>query len=168
MAHDPSVKTAVRKHYVFDRLSLEQVAKKVGVSVPTVRRWKAEAEKQGDDWDKAQDVAVMVSGELEDVGKGILAGFLIQYKAVMEELRSNENLLATDKVAALGSLADSFAKMTASSKRLLPAVSESDAAMKTLELFAELIQTRKPALLAEFTDLLTAFEPILEAHFKGR
>ncbi len=52
MAHDVEVQKAVRQAYVFDRLSLEMAAERAGVSFGTARRWKAAAEKNGDNWKK--------------------------------------------------------------------------------------------------------------------
>lgn len=168
MAFDPKVKAYVRRYYVYERLALEVAAQKAGVSVVTARRWKREAEEKGDDWDKARDVQVMAGGEIEDISKGMLSGFLIEFKAVMTEIKDNEQLASTDKVELLGKLADSFAKMTASSKRLLPNVSELATAMKTVELFGEYLQKAHPALVGDFLDTLKGFGEVLERSFGER
>ncbi|MGI0444839.1 DUF1804 family protein [Pseudomonas aeruginosa] len=39
-----------------------------GVSYGTARRWKLQAEAEGDDWDKAQSAQLLAGGGLEDVG----------------------------------------------------------------------------------------------------
>lgn len=168
MAHDPKIKTHLKRFYVFEHLSLEQASAKLGVSLATARRWKKEAEKQGDDWDKARDVQVMAGGELEDVAKGILAGFLIQYKAVMAELDANTEMPAVDKVQALTGLADSFSKMTSSSKRLLPAIDELATAVRAVKLVFDVAEQQKPHLQAEFLELLELLEPLLVTHFQSK
>lgn len=168
MAHDPQVKAQLKRLYVFDRCSLEQAAEKLKVSLPTARRWKREAEKMGDDWDKARDVQVMAGGELEDVAKGILAGFLIQYKTVMTELEGNTEISAVDKVQALTGLADSFSKMTASSKKLLPSIDELATAIRAVKLVFDVATERKPHLQADFLELLELLEPLLTTHFQSK
>ncbi|MFC0979513.1 DUF1804 family protein [Pasteurella multocida] len=165
MAFDEKTRALVRRYYVFEFLSLEQSANKAKVSFNTARRWKKEAASKGDDWDKVRDVQVMAGSELTDITKGLLSGFIIQYRATMDEIQNSE-LNAQDKVERLSSLADSFAKMTAASKRILPEVSESATALKTIKLFGSYIQEKKPQLLGEFLDLIRDFGQQLEKEFK--
>ena len=108
MAHDAEVQKSVRAYYVFDRLSLEKAAEKAGVAFGTARRWKAQAEQAGDNWEKARDVHVMASGGIEHIAQGLLAGFLIKYRTLMTELEENSEMATADKVEALSALADSF------------------------------------------------------------
>ena len=166
MAFDPRVKADVRKYYVFDRLTLEQAASKVGVSFATVRRWKKEAEKQGDDWEQARDVQVMVGTEIEDISKGLLAGFIIQYRATMDEVQNNVELTSGEKVQMLSSLSDSFSKMTASSKKLIPEANEIATAMKVIEMFATVLKQKKAHLLPDFLDVLDDLEVKIQKEFK--
>lgn len=166
MAHNPKVKAYVRRHYVFDRFTLEQSAEKVGVSFNTARRWKNEAKANGDDWDKARDVQIMAGGELTDISQNLLTGFLVQYRTTMDEIQTSQELSAKDKVALLSTLADSYTKMVAASKRILPEISAIAAAMKTIELFANLAKTKKPHLLPDFLELLDEIEPLLNKEFK--
>ncbi|QOF68309.1 DUF1804 family protein [Actinobacillus sp. GY-402] len=166
MAHDVETKNAVRRYYVFDQLSLEMAAEKAGVSFGTARRWKTAAEKDGDNWEKARDVQVMASGGLENIAQGLLAGFLIKYRTLMTELEENQDLSTAEKVDALSALADSFAKMTASSKKLLPETSAIATALRVIEMMANLVKTQKPHLLPDFLDLLNDLEISIQKEFK--
>ncbi|MCK3654902.1 DNA-binding protein [Pasteurellaceae bacterium Macca] len=166
MAFDQSVKNAVRRAYVFDRLNLEQIAEKTGVAVGTVRRWKAEAEKAGDNWEAARDVQVLAGGEVEQLARGLLAGFLIQYKKTMTALEKNDNLPVQDRVKELANLADSFAKMTASSRRILPETSEIATAMETVEIVFEVVSQHKPELLGDLLALSAELQVRVEQKFK--
>ncbi|ARU65478.1 DUF1804 family protein [Histophilus somni] len=166
MAHNPKVKAYVRRYYVFDRFTLEQSAERAGVSFNTARRWKAEALKNGDDWDKARDVQIMAGGELTDISQSLLTGFIVQYRSTMEELQSNAEVSSKDKVLLLGTLADSFAKMTAASKKILPEVSELAVAMRTIKLFGDFIQQTHPNLLGDFLEALNGFGAVLDQNFK--
>lgn len=67
MAKPAEVRAKVRKHYVFDRLSLEQAAKLAGVTYSTAKRWKTKAEETGDGWDKLFDN----TGLVVDISHGV-------------------------------------------------------------------------------------------------
>ncbi|AAP95457.1 DNA-binding protein [[Haemophilus] ducreyi] len=166
MAHDVEVKNAVRGAYVFDRLSLEMAAEKAGVSFGTARRWKANAESNGDNWDKARDVHVMASGGIENIAQGLLTGFLIKYRKLMSELEENTEMATAAKVEALSALADSFAKMTASSKKLLPETSAMATAMRAIEMMANIVKSKKPHLLPDFLEMLDDLEVQFKKEFK--
>ncbi|QGM80672.1 DUF1804 family protein [Otariodibacter oris] len=167
MAHDPQVRVELRRYYVFDRFSLEQSAQKAGVSFGTARRWKNEALKAGDDWDKARDVQVMVGGDVEALATGLLSGFVVQYKTVMDELEKSD-IAPSTKIELLTGLADSFAKMTASSKKLIPSVSEMATALKVVEMFANKVKQQKPALLPDFMQIMSELESDFGKAFKDR
>lgn len=166
MAHDVSVQKAVRSYYVFERLSLEMAAEKAGVSFGTARRWKAAAERDGDNWEKARDVQVMASGGIESIAQGLLAGFLIKYRTLMTELEENTEMTTEGKVEALTALADSFAKMTASSKKLLPETSAMATALRAIEMMANIVKTKKPHLLPDFLEMLDELEVQFKKEFK--
>ncbi|WP_410685685.1 DUF1804 family protein [Avibacterium paragallinarum] len=166
MAHDEKVRALVRRYYVFDRFTLEQSAQKADVSFGTARRWKAQALNKGDDWDKARDVHIMAGGEVDMISQGLLAGFILQYRTTMDELQQNTELSSKDKVMLLAALADSFTKMTAASKRILPEVSELAVAMRTVELFGEYIHQHHSALMEPFIEALSGFGQTLNEEFK--
>lgn len=168
MAHNPSVKTAVRRFYVFDRFTLEQAAERASVSFNTARRWKNEAKASGDDWDKARDVQIMAGGEMEDLSQSLLTGFLVQYRSTMDEIQGDTELSSKEKTALLSCLADSFTKMTAASKRILPDVVEIEVAVRAIMLFGDYLQDKYPQLIGEFSDALNGFQSELERNFKSK
>lgn len=167
MAHDDKTKTHVRRYYVFDCLPLEQSARKAGVSFGTARRWKKQAENAGDDWDKARDAHTIAGGKVEEVAKGMLTTFVLYFGNIMDELKAAEDLPITEKAQLIQGLGDSFTKMVAASKRIVPEVSQTATALKTVKLFGEYVQTNKPQLLSEFLDLLDGFALVLEKEFKS-
>ena len=162
MAHDEKTKA-----YVLDCLTLEQAAEKAGVSYNTARRWKKEAEVRGDNWDTVRDANTMASGKVEDVARGMLTTFVIYFEKTMEELRHAEELPVSDKAKLIQGLGDSYSKMVASSKRLLPDVSELATAIKTITMFGDYVQANKPELINELADLLDGFGKALDKEFKA-
>ncbi|MFC0349700.1 DUF1804 family protein [Undibacterium danionis] len=157
MAHPAETRDKVRRAYVFDRLSLELAAVKVGVSYGTASRWKAAASEQGDDWDKAQAAQLMAGGAIEDIGRQMLAGLVIQYQSSMEELTKDSKLNPTIKVQLLASLADAFNKTISASKRLLPETSELATAMEVMQNLATFVRQRYPQHANAFTEILEPF-----------
>lgn len=157
MAHPPEVRDKLRRAYVFDRLSLEVAALKVGVSYGTASRWKSAACEQGDDWDKAQAAQLMAGGCIEDIGRQMLAGLVTQYQSSMEELTRDTKLNPVTKVQLLASLADAFNKTISASKRLLPETSELATAMEVVQKLAEFVRKQYPQHAAIFVELLEPF-----------
>ena len=166
MAHDEKTKAYVRRYYVFDCLTLEQAAEKAKVSYNTARRWKKEAEARGDNWDTVRDANTMASGKVEDVARGMLTTFVIYFENTMEELRHAEKLPVSEKAKLIQGLGDSYSKMVASSKRLLPEVSELATAWKVIEMVTNLIKTKHPDLLPAFLSVLDDLEGIVKQEFK--
>ncbi|OOF86720.1 DNA-binding protein [Rodentibacter ratti] len=166
MAHDEKTKAEVRRYYVFDCLTLETAAEKAKVSYNTARRWKREAEARGDNWDKVRDANTMASGKVEDVARGMLTTFVLYFENTMEELRQAENLPVSEKAKLIQGLGDSYAKMVASSKRLLPEVSELATAWKVIDMAANLVKTKKPELLPVFLTLFDDLKEQVKKEFK--
>ena len=166
MAHDEKTKADVRRYYVFDCLTLELAAEKAKVSYNTARRWKREAEARGDNWDKVRDASTMASGKVEDVARGMLTTFVLYFESTMDELRKTEDLPVSDKAKLIQGLGDSYSKMVASSKRLLPEVSELATAWKVIEMVTNLIKTKHPDLLPTFLSVLDDLENIVKQEFK--
>lgn len=166
MAHDEKTKADVRRYYVFDCLTLETAAEKAKVSYNTARRWKREAEARGDNWDKVRDANTMASGKVEDVARGMLTTFVLYFENTMEELRKAENLPISDKAKLIQGLGDSYAKMVASSKRLLPEVSELATAWKVIDMAANLVKIKKPELLPVFLTLFDDLKDQVKKEFK--
>ena len=166
MAHDEKTKADVRRYYVFDCLTLELAAEKAKVSYNTARRWKREAEARGDNWDKVRDANTMASGKVEDVARGMLTTFVLYFENTMDEIKRAEELPVSEKAKLIQGLGDSYSKMVASSKRLLPEVSELATAWKVIEMVTNLIKTKHPDLLPAFLSVLDDLEGIVKQEFK--
>ncbi|MDR3353183.1 MAG: DUF1804 family protein, partial [Zoogloeaceae bacterium] len=64
---------------------------------------------------------------------------------------------AGDRVQNLASLADAYNKLIAASRRVMPETDRLAVAMDVLRRFAEYVSTKKPALAAEFIDMIEPF-----------
>lgn len=157
MAHGEEKIRAVRASYVFDQLGLEVAAMNHGVPEATARRWKREAKAAGDDWDKARSAQMIAGGGMEDVVRQTLALAVRQVQATLELLQTNPDMPPAEQVKALASLADSYNKLMAVSKRLMPETDKLAVAMDVVKRFGEHIAKRKPSLAGEFVEQIEAF-----------
>lgn len=157
MAHDPELRVKVRAAFIFEQLSLEMAALKVGVPLATARNWKRSAKENGDDWDKARSAQMIAGGGIEDVVRQTLAVVVQQVQATVEAIQSAADMSPQDKVQMLASLADAYNKLMAVSKRLMPETDKLATAMEVVKHLGNFIRTRHPRHGAAFTEVLEPF-----------
>jgi hypothetical protein len=162
MAKPANVRAKLKKHYAFDRLSLDQAAKLCDVAYGTARRWKDKAAQEGDDWDKLRGAAELASGDSEDITRGALTELMIQFKSTLELIKGDEKISSVQRVQLLSSLMDNIQKGTSAMRRLLPETNELAVAMKVLRGMAEFVQKRFPQHGAAFIEILEPFGDELE------
>lgn len=158
MAHPKSKRMALRSAYIFRCLTLEQAAASVGVSVTTAARWKREAKEgeERDDWDMVRAASSLAGQGMESIARQMLCDYVIQHKALMEQIGTGTDITAGQKVDMLSSLADSFSKTIAASKRVLP---ETD----TLATVLDVIRALSDFIMAHYATHAPVFVEILEA-----
>ncbi|EKC3539553.1 DUF1804 family protein, partial [Salmonella enterica] len=72
MAYSKDDRARFRRAYIFSQLSLELTAAQFGISSPTALRWKRDAQKNGDDWDKLRAANALAGGGMEEAGRAVL------------------------------------------------------------------------------------------------
>lgn len=157
MAHDSAKRTALRAAYVHDRLPLEAAADKAGVPHSTAQRWKRQAREAGEDWDKLRAASLLAGEGMEHVARQMLADYVVQHKALMDLINGDANMGAAAKVAALASLADSFNKTVAASRRVLPETNELATALGVINKLSDFVRERFPQHSAAFLEILEPF-----------
>ena len=157
MAYSDDTRRAVRASFVFDQLTLEASAALHQVPVPTARRWKGEARRAGDDWDKAQAAQLLAGGGIEEIARQTMAAFIQQVQATTTALQADTDLPPAERAKLLASLSDSFAKLMVSNRRLMPETDRLAVAMDVIQRFGEFIAKRRPALAGEFVEQLESF-----------
>lgn len=157
MAHPQEKRQALRAAYVHGRLPLEEAARKAQVSPGTAARWKREAKALGEDWDKLRAAALLAGEGVESVARQMLADYVTQHQALMEEITRNPDLQAAAKVSMLASLADSFNKTVAASRRVLPETNELAVALQVVNRLADYVRERFPQHAPAFVEILEPF-----------
>ena len=165
MAHPPEIRSKLRAAYVYDRLPMEAAAERVGVSYATARRWKVDAEGEGDDWDKARTVARISGDGMQSVAQMVLADYLPLHQAVIEDIKSATDIDPLKKTEALSRLADAITKTAAAMGRFSPEISRLGAANDALKAFADFVVAEYPELAEGIPGALEAFVPTLMREF---
>ncbi|MFZ6644435.1 DUF1804 family protein [Undibacterium sp. TJN25] len=161
MTKSADVRALVRKHYIFDRLSLEQAAAQVNVAYTTAKRWKAQAQAEGDDWDKVRSASTLGSGDVEHLSQQILTEMLVQFNAVLELIKADKDMPATKRVDLLSSLMDNIHKSMAAMRKFLPEANSLSIGMTVIRGLAEFVQERYPQHGAVLVEILEPFGDVL-------
>lgn len=156
MAHGSEKVVAVRAAYVHERLPLEIAAARAGVAPGTATRWKRKAKEAGEDWDKLRAACLLAGDGVEAVARQMLADYVVQHKTLMDAI-STGDMPAAAKVDMLASLADSFNKTVAASKRVLPETSELATALSVLDKLGLFIRDHYPQHGPAFLEVLEPF-----------
>lgn len=102
--------------------------------------------------------AELLAGEgVESVARQMLAEYVTRHQALTETVLADAAMEAGKKVAALASLADSFNKIVAASRRVLPETSELSVALRTLQLLGDFVRREYPEHAAAIVEVLEPF-----------
>lgn len=165
MAWSKDTKDKIRNGYIFEQLSLEEVGLRASVPLPTARRWKMQAAKTGDDWDKLRVAHTLAGDGLESVTRAVLISLVVKCQSTMEQLNQSQDVPPQKTVELLASLADSLSKAVSSSKKLLPETDRLATALEVVQKLGTFISAKHPALYSEFLTVLEGFAKVLEADF---
>ncbi|MFO6425604.1 DUF1804 family protein [Escherichia coli] len=120
MAWSQDIRDKVRNGYIFDQFPPDIVAMKFAVPHDTARRWKTQAMKNGDDWDKLRAAHALAGDGLESVARTVLISLVVKCQTTLERLNQNPDIPPQESVELLASLSYSSSKAVASSKKILP------------------------------------------------
>ena len=157
MAHGKEKRTQLRGLYVFQRLPMDAVCKKLGVPRGTANRWKQEAAAQGDDWETARAAVALGDDHFKSLSTKLLEDYLVQHQATMDLLRDATDMSALSRAETLASMSDSFNKTMAAFKRLNPDLDRQAVQLDVLQRFASFAQQQFPQHLAALVEMLEPF-----------
>jgi hypothetical protein len=161
MAHKDAKRQALRAAYVHDHLPLETAADKAGVPHSTAQRWKRQARAAGEDWDKLRAATLLAGEGMENVARQMLADYVVQHKALMDLINTDAELGAAAKVDMLASLADSFNKTVAASRKVLPETNKLATALAVINRLSDFIREHFPQHAVAFVEILEPFGEVL-------
>lgn len=167
MAHGDGARADLRKAYIYDRLELPAAADKVGISLSTARRWKSDADVDGDDWEKARTAARLAGDGRQSVAEMILNDYLILHQSCIEDVKASTTIDPLKKAEVLSRLADAFNKTMAAVGKASPELSRLAVATDVIQRLAAFIKRKKPTVeVLEFLiDTLEEFTVELSRDF---
>jgi len=158
MAWSKQQRLEVRNLYVNDGLQPQDISRETGIPVSTICRWRSQAKKRGDDWDKARYQTCLSSEHIEDLNRQILGRYLDMLTNTVNSVHAAD-LDPLEKTKALTSLADSYNKMVGAMKRINPEVAVAEVAVNVITIVHEALKARSEsaaAVLADCIDEITA------------
>jgi len=168
MAHGRDRQKQARACYVLDRQTLPGVAALLKIPVPTLRRWKAEARQKGDDWDTARAGDLVAGESYTSLVSAALEDFTLQFRAVMDAVRTDSALTPADKVKLLASSADAFNKVVSAAGRAAPKISGLGVAWDVLRRLSDFAVRTRPDIAPQLLELLEPFGDELAEAYDGR
>ncbi|MBA5605848.1 DUF1804 family protein [Duganella sp. FT3S] len=161
MAKSAEIHALVRRHYIFDRLSLEQAAGMANVAYTTAKRWKEKAAAAGDDWDKVRSASTLAGGDVEQLSRQILTEMLVQFNAVLDMIKTDIDMPAAKRVELMSSLMDNIHKSMSAMRKFLPEANSLSIGMTVLRGLAEFVQERYPQHGSILVEILEPFGDVL-------
>lgn len=157
MAHGPETRATARQLYVQQRLPLTTIAGRLDVSVSTVRGWKRKAEQDGDDWDRARQVSALTDTSTESVLTQLVADYVQLHASVVDQVKEDPNLPASEKVKSLSMLADAFTKTMNSAEKVSPKMSRLAIATDVINRLSQFVAEKYPQHGEAFLEILEPF-----------
>ena len=157
MAHPDDTRRKVRAAMVFDQQTAEVAGLRYGIPIGTVRRWKAEAKTEGDDWDKAAAAQMMAGGAFEDVGRQMLGKMMQQAQATLDAVENNPEIGPAEQVKLLASMADSHHKITSALRKLLPETDKLAISMDTIRRLVDFVRENAPQHIGVISQIVGPF-----------
>lgn len=157
MAHKQEIRDGARSAYVYEALTLDVIAQRVGVSVGTISRWKRDAILCGDDWDRAR-AAVRLSGKgSEAVTQAVLEDFVLLFQSTLTDLKADRDIQPLAKAEVISRLSDAYNKTMSAIAKSNPRLNKLAVAMEVLQHQAKFIREDYPHLVEGFLEMLEAF-----------
>ncbi|SMF85802.1 Protein of unknown function [Tistlia consotensis] len=157
MAHPPEIRAKLRAAYVYDRLPLETAAEKCGVSYATARRWKSDAEAEGDDWERARSAARLAGDGIRQVTQMILDDYLTLHQATIEDVKAGSEIGPLQKAEVLSRLADAFTKTMSAVAKASPELGRLAVATELLQDLAGFVRNHFPHHAEALVEVLEPF-----------
>lgn len=156
MAYTAEQRKKAREAYVFKRQSPPTISLAIGVPATTIRRWKSDALKHGDDWGVARSANLIAGQGLEAVVMATIEDFVMLTHATMEDIKSSPADVDI-KVKQLVSLADAMTKAVAAAGRVTPKISELGVAQDVLQRLTAFVAENFPHHADAFLEILEPF-----------
>lgn len=157
MAHGRETRAAARSAYVHEALTLDAIARRHGVAIGTLSRWKRIAADEGDDWDRAR-AAARLSGEgSEAVTRAVLEDFVLLFQSTLTDVKTSADIKPLAKAEVISRLSDAYNKTMSAVAKSNPRLNKLSIAMQVMQSLAAFIRAHYPKHTAAFAEILEPF-----------
>lgn len=146
-----------RSLYVYSQLSLRNIAEIEDIQFETVRRWKWQAQKDGDCWDRARSAAVVSQDQRDNFIQKMVQAFVMLQMTVQEEILEDDGIPPETKAGLLSGLAEAFAKMMRAQEKAQPDINRLAVAMEVLHKLVDFVQRKYPQEREKLLEILEPF-----------
>lgn len=151
-----------RSAYVNAQLSLAEIANMFGKSVSTVNRWKREATRIGDCWDRARAAHHL---QVQDrVVFALISDFVTLHQKTVEDLKTAD-IPIEKKVKLLATLATAFSKTMNAAGKAAPELSRLAVAQDVIRRMASFVQAQYPEHASILLEILEPFGQELATNY---
>lgn len=166
MAHPPETISAARAAYVYEALNQDAIADRFNVPRTTIARWKRSALANGDDWDRARAAARLSGQGAEAVITAVLEDFMLMFQSTLDDVKKTGDIKPLERAEVISRLSDAFTKTVNAAAKGSPKLNKLSIAMEVLQLLVKYIQTERPDLVEQFSDVLGGFGEKLAGEFR--
>lgn len=157
MAHSPETRKAVWAAYVYQGLDLAVAAAQHSVSTSTAQRWRAEALRAGDDWDRARAASIIGAEAREAMALRLLDEHIALHWEAIGALKTAVDLSPLARVDAITKLTDAFHKNVAAQAKLNPKLAGLAIAADVLRKLGDFVFEKYPQHAEAFAEILEPF-----------
>lgn len=157
MAYSPQKINEARSAYVYEALNREAISERFNVPVSTIARWKKSALDKGDDWDRARAAARLSGQGAEAVTTAVLEDFMLLFQSTLDGVKAAAEMKPLEKAEIISRLSDSYTKTIGAAAKASPKLNKLSIAMEVLQLLVKYIQSERPDLVGQFSDVLGGF-----------
>jgi len=166
MALPKDTRERIKNAYIENGMPVEVLAATFNVDASTIRRWKRDDNKQGEDWDKAQAAALLAGDELESTTQRALAKLVCQIERTIEDVEVYQDTTPIIKTQCLASLIYGLHKASHASRRIMPQANKLAIAREAIKHFVQFAQLNYPQQAANLIEVIEAFGSQLPRVFK--
>ena len=157
MAYSQQTITQARAAYVYEALNLEAISERFNVPRTTLVRWKKDALKNGDDWNRARAASRLSGQGTEAITAAVLEDFVLLFQSTLSEVKASQQINPVEKAEIISRLADAYTKTMNSAAKGSPRLDKLSFAADMLGDLVQYIQAHYPQHAVAMEQVLIPF-----------
>lgn len=165
MAHPKETRHQLRKLFI-EGMALSAASAMAGVSYESARAWKAQAQKEGDDWDTTRAAFSLSGKNIGDINTQLVEQIARQVVIVTREIDEGA-LDAVTKVKLLSQISDAYSKFSLAFGKINPEIGGLSIALDVLKTITQHLSEHDRAALEALKPHIDAIGATMSRRFGG-